>query len=411
MRRPERRLAAARLPDDADRRAARHVQGDAGDGADRPTWRCSRPLRTGKSFVRSVTSSIGAASSPGGVASGSLGGPARTCRVGGRPRARSWAGGLAGVPMLAGVPVLTLLAGAFALVSPSELVLSSGADPASELVSVSGLVSASGPPRPTPDDVNGTKQAKPCAPSPGSGGRSPCRCGMGACRARAARTGSPAAGRTGRAAGRGWCTAAHRPGGPVGQGVEQCDRIRVPGVREHLIRAGGLGDPPRVHHRDPVGVARDHAEVVGDQDDRHTQPFAQVVDQLEDLLLDRDVERGGRLVGDEQLGLAGQRHRDHDALPHARRRAGAGTSSDALAGLRHADPGEHLDRPVGRLGAADRPRCSRTARRSGRRRSGRVQRGQRVLEDDPDLVAPHRPDRRARAADQVRRRRTGSGRR
>ncbi len=40
----------------------------------------------------------------------------------------------------------------------------------------------------------------------------------------------------------------------------------------------------------------------------------QPAEQLEDLALDRHVERGGRLVGDQQLGLAGERHRDHHAL-------------------------------------------------------------------------------------------------
>ena len=43
----------------------------------------------------------------------------------------------------------------------------------------------------------------------------------------------------------------------------------------------------------------------------------QVEDQVEDLRLDRHVQRGGRLVGDQQLRLAGQRHGDHRALPHA----------------------------------------------------------------------------------------------
>src|SRR2546428_460598 len=37
-------------------------------------------------------------------------------------------------------------------------------------------------------------------------------------------------------------------------------------------------------------------------------------DQLEDLALDRPVQRGGRLVGNQELGLARQRHRDHHAL-------------------------------------------------------------------------------------------------
>src|SRR3712207_9198031 len=32
---------------------------------------------------------------------------------------------------------------------------------------------------------------------------------------------------------------------------------------------------------------------------------------------DGDVEGGGRLVGDEQVGLAGDRHGDHRPLPHA----------------------------------------------------------------------------------------------
>ena len=41
-----------------------------------------------------------------------------------------------------------------------------------------------------------------------------------------------------------------------------------------------------------------------------------VLQQLEDLRLDRHVERGRRLVGDQELRLAGQRHRDHRALPH-----------------------------------------------------------------------------------------------
>jgi hypothetical protein len=36
--------------------------------------------------------------------------------------------------------------------------------------------------------------------------------------------------------------------------------------------------------------------------------------QLDDLRLHRDVERGGRLVGDEQIGLVGERHGDHHAL-------------------------------------------------------------------------------------------------
>ena len=38
---------------------------------------------------------------------------------------------------------------------------------------------------------------------------------------------------------------------------------------------------------------------------------------VEDLRLDGDVQRGGRLVGDQQRRIAGHRQRDHHALAHA----------------------------------------------------------------------------------------------
>ena len=44
---------------------------------------------------------------------------------------------------------------------------------------------------------------------------------------------------------------------------------------------------------------------------------AQVAHDLEDLGLDRDVERGRRLVGDEQVRIGREGHGDHDALAHA----------------------------------------------------------------------------------------------
>ena len=43
------------------------------------------------------------------------------------------------------------------------------------------------------------------------------------------------------------------------------------------------------------------------------------LDQLQDLGLDGHVERGRRLVGDQQVGVARERHRDHHALAHAAR--------------------------------------------------------------------------------------------
>jgi hypothetical protein len=50
-------------------------------------------------------------------------------------------------------------------------------------------------------------------------------------------------------------------------------------------------------------------EQVGD-----TQFCLQALQQIENLCLHRDIERGGRLVADQEFRLYGQRPRDGDAL-------------------------------------------------------------------------------------------------
>ncbi len=89
---------------------------------------------------------------------------------------------------------------------------------------------------------------------------------------------------------------------------------------------------------------RDDAEIVRDEDDRHPQLALQLLEQLEDLRLNRHVERRRRLVGDQHGRLARQRHRDHHALAHAARHL-MRILVDALRGRRNADALEHLDRP------------------------------------------------------------------
>ncbi len=67
------------------------------------------------------------------------------------------------------------------------------------------------------------------------------------------------------------------------------------------------------------------------------------VEHVEDLGLDHDVEGRGRLVGDDQLGVAGQGHRDHDALPlPARELVGIG----AALGRRQVDQRQQLVDPA-----------------------------------------------------------------
>ena len=120
-------------------------------------------------------------------------------------------------------------------------------------------------------------------------------------------------------------------------------------MREQLVHRRLLDLPSRVHHEHAVGDVGDDAEVVRDEDDRGAEPLADVAHQVEDARLDRHVERRRRLVRDEHLRVAGQRHRDHHALPHA-----AGELVRILAhaafGRRDADELEQLHRAaVGRL--------------------------------------------------------------
>ena len=78
-----------------------------------------------------------------------------------------------------------------------------------------------------------------------------------------------------------------------------------------------LDDAPGVHHRHAVGQAGDHGQVVRDPDQRAAGLAAQALHLVQDLALHGDVERGGRLVGDDDVGPVQQRDRDRHALAHA----------------------------------------------------------------------------------------------
>src|SRR5690606_9922911 len=99
--------------------------------------------------------------------------------------------------------------------------------------------------------------------------------------------------------------------------AQQRQRVWMARIVIDVARTAGLDDPARVHHVYPVGVTSHHTEIVGDDDERDPEPLREILHQLQDLRLDRHVQRSGRLVGDDELGLAGQCHRDHYALAHA----------------------------------------------------------------------------------------------
>ena len=91
------------------------------------------------------------------------------------------------------------------------------------------------------------------------------------------------------------------------------------GARRTSSRRPDLDELALLQHRDAVGDLGDDAEVVRDEQHAGAVLAHQVADQREDLRLRRHVERGGRLVRDQELRVEHQRHRDHDALPLAAR--------------------------------------------------------------------------------------------
>ena len=121
----------------------------------------------------------------------------------------------------------------------------------------------------------------------------------------------------------------------------------------------GLDDAARIHDGDAVAGLRHDAEVVGDEDHAHAEPVAQAEDQLQDLVLDGDVERGGGLVGEEQLRVRRRARWRSWRAGACRRRTGAGSRRAGVAA-----PGCRRGRAVrsrGRGGRARRARCGRAA--------------------------------------------------
>jgi len=102
--------------------------------------------------------------------------------------------------------------------------------------------------------------------------------------------------------------------------------------REKDVLCGTLfNDAPSVHDGDAMGDLGDHTEVVSNKEEGQFHFAAELVEQFEDLFLNGDIESGGGLVGDEQFGIGGEGHGNHDAL--------AKTTGELMRKLPRADIG------------------------------------------------------------------------
>ena len=129
------------------------------------------------------------------------------------------------------------------------------------------------------------------------------------------------------------------------------------------------------------------AEVVGDEHDRHAVALLQLAQKVEDLRLRRHVERGGRLVGDQQARVARQARWRSSRAGAGRRSAGRSRRRCAArdSGCR---PGASASMPIRRASFA-RHVAMQADRLDELAADGvdRAERRHRLLEDKRDLVA------------------------
>src|SRR5262249_647732 len=73
---------------------------------------------------------------------------------------------------------------------------------------------------------------------------------------------------------------------------------------EDLRDRSRFDDPPAIHYPQLITYFGDDAEIMSNEDQGEVVLPLQVTEQVEILGLDRQVEAGGRLVGDQQTWLA-----------------------------------------------------------------------------------------------------------
>ena len=148
----------------------------------------------------------------------------------------------------------------------------------------------------------------------------------------------------GRAARRGLRTMRHRVGAPwmEGTAARRVNRIGVAGTQlgightktrvgcQHRIKqrprigmlwiakqGGGLGlfdNTSQIHHRNAAGDMFDDRQIVADDDVGEVKFCPQVIQQIQDLRLHRDVKRRCRLITYNYLGSVDQGAGDGDTL-------------------------------------------------------------------------------------------------
>jgi hypothetical protein len=95
---------------------------------------------------------------------------------------------------------------------------------------------------------------------------------------------------------------------------EKCPGVRVLRVIEQSGARACFNHLTQIHHQHPLTDMTNHGQVVRDKNQRETELLLQVAQQIDDLGLDRNVERRNRLVADDDARAKDQGACDADAL-------------------------------------------------------------------------------------------------
>ena len=174
----------------------------------------------------------------------------------------------------------------------------------------------------------------------------------------------------------------------AGNGLQKCARIGMLRVAKQLAHRCLFDHLSAIHHHDAIRDARDHAQIMGDPDDRHAQLLAQLFDQLDDLRLNGHVQRRGGFIRDQHFGIASQRNGNHHPLPHAARKL-VRVVFQAPSSVGDPDQLQQLNGPRAGLRFVQTHMDAQRLHDLVAHVEHRVQGGHRVLKHEPDLAAAH----------------------
>ena len=180
----------------------------------------------------------------------------------------------------------------------------------------------------------------------------------------------------------------HRVFAPRWFGINQCLRVVMLRVGKNIRRQSLFHHLTAPHDANAAGNPAHNVQIMGDEHHRHAKPRLQPRHQIQNFRLNGHIQRGRRLIRDQDIGVIRQGHRDHHALTLT-----AGKfmriASHAIFRLGDFHQSQHLQRPraCGPMTQALMPpyRFNQLAANGIKR----VQRGHRFLKDHGDLSAPN----------------------